>query len=186
VINTTDDQGAVMQTLDRPSVDLTDSYCSAIAHFATGVTVITTTTTAGPVGMTASAVTSLSLDPLQLLACIRTESPTRAAIEESGRFVVNVLGAGAKDLALRFATPGIDKFANVGQRDDHNLPVLRDAIAYFICDLSSAVPGGDHSIMIGDVVDCGHTSESEPLVYFARQFGEVRLPSATPPEPSAA
>src|SRR5919106_5778779 len=85
-------------------------FREAISHFATGVTVITTLHEGKPAGMTASAVASLSLDPVLLLVCIDNRLPTHTAIEASRRFVVNVLGHGQEDLALRFARPSPNKF----------------------------------------------------------------------------
>jgi flavin reductase (DIM6/NTAB) family NADH-FMN oxidoreductase RutF len=85
--------------------------------------------------MTASAVSSLSLDPVLLLVCINHNLPTHTAIESSRCFVVNVLGEGQEDLALHFARPSADKFAGIALRTEHELPVLADAIAYFVCDV---------------------------------------------------
>ena len=112
----------------------------AIAHFATGVTVITTNHGERKSGMTASAVSSLSLDPVLLLVCIDNRLPAHEAIEGSRRFVVNVLGEGQQDLALHFARPSPDTFADIALRDDQELPVLDDAIAYFICDVRRTLP----------------------------------------------
>lgn len=167
-----------MQSTTVQPAELTAAFRQAISHFSTGVAVITTCTDSGPSGMTASAVTSLSIDPLQLLVCIRTDLPTRAAIEEAGRFAVNVLGDGHEQLARHFATPRADKFAGVDVRDDYEVPVLGDAIAHFVCNVATALPGGDHTIIIGDVVDCGHVAGADPLVYFSRSFLSVCKPSA--------
>jgi len=79
------------------------TYRRAISRFATGVAIITTSTPHGPAGMTASAVTSLSLDPVQLLVCIGTTLPTREAIEGTGRFAVNILGHDGEHMARRHA-----------------------------------------------------------------------------------
>src|SRR3954464_10577403 len=95
------------------------AFREAVAHFATGVTVITTLQDGRPAGMTASAVASLSLDPVLLLVCINTKLPTHHAIEASRRFVVNVLGEGQEELALHFARPSEDKFGEVALRADH-------------------------------------------------------------------
>ena len=124
-------------------------YREAIAHFASGVTIITTVRDGSPAGMTASAVASLSLDPVLLLVCISNKLPTHEAIESSRRFVVNVLGEGQEELALRFARPALDKFEAVPLRPGHELPVLAEAIAYFVCDVHERFPGGDHSIFTG-------------------------------------
>jgi flavin reductase (DIM6/NTAB) family NADH-FMN oxidoreductase RutF len=124
--------------------------------------------------MTASAVASLSLDPVLLLVCISTHLPTHSAIEAHGRFVVNVLGERQEELALRFARPAEDKFAGVALRPDHELPVLADAIAYFVCDVHERYPGGDHSIFTGLVRECGSVPGKRPLVYFKSRFGAMR------------
>src|SRR5947209_10272690 len=125
--------------MTTPAVDET-VFREAISHFATGVTVITTLADGRPAGMTASAVASLSLDPVLLIVCISNKLPTHTAIEASRRFVVNVLGEGQESLALHFARPSPDKFANVPLRE-HELPVLEDAIAHFVCDVHERFPG---------------------------------------------
>ncbi|GAA3061552.1 flavin reductase family protein [Pseudonocardia yunnanensis] len=158
---------------ERPSTHPTQTYRSAISRFTTGVAIITTATPSGYAGMTASAVTSLSLDPLQLIVCVGNRLPTRSAIVESGRFVVNVLGAGHEDVALRFASPLPDKFAGVALREDHDMPVLSEAIAHFVCRVDAALPGGDHTILIGDVEACDFVEDAAPLVYFGSRFGQL-------------
>jgi flavin reductase (DIM6/NTAB) family NADH-FMN oxidoreductase RutF len=156
--------------------DLSPRFRQAISRFSTGVAVITTRTADGPSGMTASAVASLSMDPLQLLVCLGTKLPTCKAIVESGYFAVNVLGEGHKHLATRFATPRPDKFADVSLRTDSDIPVLTAAIAHFVCAVSGALPGGDHTIVVGDVLSCDHVPGTSPLVYFASSFGSLYDP----------
>jgi flavin reductase (DIM6/NTAB) family NADH-FMN oxidoreductase RutF len=162
----------VSEQIHVPGVDEA-AFREAIAHFATGVTVITTLHDDRPAGMTASAVTSLSLDPVLLLVCINSRLPTHEAIEASRRFVVNVLGEGQEALALQFARPSEDKFAGVRLREDTDLPVLGDAIAYFVCDVHERFPGGDHSIFTGLVLACGGTPGRRPLLYFRSAFGAL-------------
>jgi flavin reductase (DIM6/NTAB) family NADH-FMN oxidoreductase RutF len=149
------------------------AFREAIAHFATGVTVITTLHEGRPAGMTASAVASLSIDPLLLLVCVNTRLPTHRAIEESRRFVVNVLGEGQEELALRFARPAPNKFAGVPLDPHEELPVLADAIAHFVCDVHERFPGGDHSIFTGLVRGCAVTRGKRPLLYFRSSFGSL-------------
>jgi len=148
-------------------------FREAMSLFATGVTVITTRPPSGPAGMTASAVCSVSIEPVQLLVCISTHLPTHDALLQSGRFAVNVLGEGQGELAQRFATPGIDKFAGVAFDESDGVPVLHDAIAHFVCESRERFPGGDHSIFIGEVVRLGTRPGARPLLYFASQFGTL-------------
>ena len=122
------------------------AFREAIGHFATGVTVITTLHEDKPAGMTASAVASLSLDPVLLLVCIAHRLPTHHAIDSARGFVVNVLGEGQEELALALRATG-DRTSSPESRCAPNcrLPVLDDAIAYFVCDVHERFPGGDHS-----------------------------------------
>jgi flavin reductase (DIM6/NTAB) family NADH-FMN oxidoreductase RutF len=134
-----------------PDADhLRATYRKAISRFVTGVTLITTCTEEGLVGMTANAVTSLSLQPLQLIVCIGNGFATINAISVSGRFAVNILG-----------------------HEHHDVPVLANAMAYFVCDVAQAVPGGDHTIVIGNVVACGFNPGTRPLLYFGSDFGAL-------------
>jgi 3-hydroxy-9,10-secoandrosta-1,3,5(10)-triene-9,17-dione monooxygenase reductase component len=151
-------------------------FREAISLFATGVTVITACTPAGRAGMTASAVCSLSVEPVQLLVCINERLPTHSALEESRRFAVNVLGEGQSDLARRFATPDVDKFVGVQISECDGIPLLDRAIAHFVCDVHERFPGGDHSIFIGNVRKLSLRRGSRPLLYFASQFGSLSGP----------
>jgi flavin reductase (DIM6/NTAB) family NADH-FMN oxidoreductase RutF len=164
-------------TADRRPIDGT-LYREAIAHFATGVTVITTLRDGKPVGMTASSVSSLSLEPVLLLVCVSNKIATHEAIEAAGRFVVNVLGEGDGELARQFAVPSPDKFANVTLRPGFELPVLEKSIAHFICDVEERFPGGDHSIFTGLVHECGFIPGRKPLLYFRSKFGSIDDPES--------
>jgi flavin reductase (DIM6/NTAB) family NADH-FMN oxidoreductase RutF len=147
------------------------AYRQAIGRFATGVTVITTTTPTGPAGMTASAVCSLSLEPLLMLVCIDNRLPTHDAVLRSRVFAVNVLGEDDEYLARRFATPGIDKFRGLLIEEQSGVPILKTAIAHFVCEVHERLPGGDHSIFIGRVLQCEHVLTARPLLYFSASFG---------------
>jgi 3-hydroxy-9,10-secoandrosta-1,3,5(10)-triene-9,17-dione monooxygenase reductase component len=149
-------------------------FRDAISRFATGVTVITTNRPDGPAGMTASAVSSLSLDPLMLLVCISNRLPTHDALLESRRFAVNVLGEDDEALARRFATPSPDKFSGLDIDNAAGVPVLSTAIAHFVCDVHERLPGGDHSIFIGRVRHCDFVPHRRPLLYFGSSFGWLR------------
>lgn len=156
--------------------ELEDAYLTAISRFATGVCVITTRTPDGLAGMTASAVTSLSLQPLQLLVCVANHLPTATAIRQHGRFAVNVLGHEEEHLAIHFSTRQPDKFAAVEYGEEHGVPLLDTAMAHFVCDVAETLPGGDHTIFVGDVRHCHSQHDRRPLIYFDRGFGTVRRP----------
>ena len=107
-------------------------FRSVMGNFATGVTVITATAEAGPVGMTANAVASLSLEPLLLLVAFDNTARTLQVVRGTERFGVNVLGAGQEELARLFASkaPEDAKFAGVPHSVHDGLPVLDGAIGH--------------------------------------------------------
>lgn len=149
-------------------------FRATMSRLATGVSVITTRAGSTPIGMTASAVSALSLDPLQLLVCIGNHLYTRTAIAAHGRFAVNVLGEDSEHLARNFAASKTDKFEGIETFDDHGVPVLKDAIAAVVCDVAEALPGGDHTIFVGEVRYCSHKVDCRPLLHFAGGFGALR------------
>lgn len=150
-----------------------DAFREVIGHFASGVTVITTTLDGRPYGTTASAVTSLSLEPPMLVVCLNRASATGQAILRSGRFAVNILGEGDDDLARRFATKGDDKFAGVAveQRAD-GPPLLVDALAQLICRVTQQVEAATHVVLIAEV-DEATARPGRPLAYYRGKFGRL-------------
>jgi flavin reductase (DIM6/NTAB) family NADH-FMN oxidoreductase RutF len=167
---------------------LKQNFRDAMAHLPTGVSVITTSVEGARSGMTASAVCSLSSEPLLLLVCIDQRSAMHDAIQRSGWFAVNVLPQGAAKLALVFAKPvTTDKFVGVPLLPGSDPPILRDALSTFTCALHERFPGGDHSIFIGKVEACANRAGS-PLLHFRRKFGcfddpEERLAQRAAAEP---
>jgi 3-hydroxy-9,10-secoandrosta-1,3,5(10)-triene-9,17-dione monooxygenase reductase component len=143
-------------------------FRAVMGNFATGVAVVTATGPEGPVGMTANAVASLSLEPLLLLVCFDNGARTLRVVRETERFGVNVLAAGQEGLARRFASklPEAEKFAGVPHAVHGGIPVLEDALAWVGCVLSELVPGGDHTIGIGAVEAAETGPPAEPLLWF--------------------
>jgi len=146
-----------------------------VGHLASGVTVITTSLDGTDYGMTASSVTSLSVDPPMMLACLNTAVPTSGAVAGAGRFVINVLGQGHEDLAYQFASPRTDKFQDVEVvRGPGGLPMLGAALAHLVCEVSEQVAGGTHTIFIGHVQEASAT-DGRPLTYFRGGFGRFEF-----------
>jgi flavin reductase (DIM6/NTAB) family NADH-FMN oxidoreductase RutF len=139
------------------------------------VAIVTCNGPDGPAGLTTSAVTSLSLDPLLLLVCFDNGSRTLAAVREARRFAINVLRAGQEDLAAVFASKRVarDKFEAVTHVDAHGVPVLDGALAWLACDLRELYPGGDHTIGIGAVTHLDADPAGEPLVWFRGAYRRV-------------
>ena len=150
-----------------------DRFRSVMGNFATGVTVVTVATPDGPVGMTANAVCSLSLDPVLLLVCFDNAARTLPVVRETGRFGVNVLAAGQEQLARLFASkrPEREKFAGVAHSVNDGIPVIDGVLAWVGCRLVRLVPGGDHTIGIG-AVEAAEAGGGEPLLWFRGSYRE--------------
>lgn len=126
---------------------------SAMSRFPTGVTIVTAPTPDGPAGLAVNAVTSLSLDPPLMLACLDRGSRTLRAVEAAGRFGVNVLEAGTEELVRAFGSKVAmeTKWDGVCWRDRDGLPHLDAAIVFVACTMRDVVNGGDHVIVTGEV-----------------------------------
>jgi len=155
----------------------TERFREVIGHFASGVTVITTTIDGELHGTTASAVSSLSLEPPMLVVCLNLRSATQAAIIRSARFGVSILEQAQHEVAVRFATPRDDKFDDVPYRHGHHgQPLLVQSLARLECDVDSHVVGGTHRVIIGRVryADAG---AGAPLAYYRGRFGRFDGPA---------
>lgn len=145
-------------------------FREAMGHFATGVTVITSVDADGePVGTTANAVTSLSLDPPLVLVCFDLASTTLQAIRGHGAFVVNVLAAPQQHLSANFARRGAAAaWDGVRHRPGRTgSPRLADVLATLECTVEYQVPGGDHEILVGRVRHAETAgTDAEPLLYW--------------------
>jgi flavin reductase (DIM6/NTAB) family NADH-FMN oxidoreductase RutF len=152
---------------DMPADLDTASYRTAISHFATGVTIVTSAGPDGPFGLTTNAVCSLSLEPVLMVACLDLNSRTLGVVRETGRLAVNVLSQGQENLAVAFASkrPAAEKFEGVPWRDVDGLPVLNGVVAWLMGDVHELIPGGDHVIAIVEVRNAGAPG-GEPLVYY--------------------
>jgi 3-hydroxy-9,10-secoandrosta-1,3,5(10)-triene-9,17-dione monooxygenase reductase component len=148
-----------------------DRFRSVMGHFATGVTVVTVATDAGPVGMTANAVCSLSIEPLLLLVCFDNAARTLPAVRHIGRFGVNVLGSDQEELARLFASkrPEREKFADVAHTVHDGIPVIEGVLAWVGCRLERLIPGGDHTIGIG-AVQAAEAGVGEPLLWLRGSY----------------
>lgn len=160
--------------MGNPGRPVTDpaAFRSVMGRFATGVTVVTAVGPDGPVGLTANAVCSLSLEPLLLLVCFDREARTLPIVEGAGRFGVNVLRSDQEDLARRFASKHEGKFDEVLHEVLDGVPVLDGAIAWVACDLAELRPGGDHVIGIGAVTAASET-DGDPLLWYRSAFGRM-------------
>ncbi len=155
-----------------------DDFRRVLGHFCSGVTVITTWDTMGrPTGLTASAFTSVSLDPPLVLVCVAHKAQSYQALADGNRFVVNVLALSQEPVSNRFATSPVadpaEKFVGIGYRQGAlGLPVLKDSLAELECATVHAYPAGDHTIFVGRVeaAECRGDAGLEPLLYYRGKY----------------
>lgn len=153
-------------------------YRSIIGHFPTGVTVITTAAGEEMQGMTANAISSLSLDPLMVLVCIDKDSHTHRVLERGGVFAVNILGQHQEEVSRLFARHAEPELNSLrGQRfvlGETGAPILEDCLAFLECRVAYVHEGGDHSIFLGEVVDGRMVSDVSPLVFYRGKYHGLR------------
>ncbi len=144
-----------------------------MGHFATGVTVVTTWYEDKPHGMTANAVASLSLDPPLVLVSVDVKAQMNTSLKASACFAVNILTVEQEALSVRFAKHGPKDFSDIAYRaGTTGSPVFEQALAYVDCRVTNILPGGDHDIFIGEIVE-GGTGEGRPLVFYEGQYGSL-------------
>ncbi len=159
---------------------------NCLGEFTTGVTIVTCTSKGKakqtmPVGITANSFSSLSLDPPLVIWSIGSQSGSRAAFESADHFAVNVLGEHQQELAMTFAKPGTDRFANVAVTTGiANLPLIDNALAQFECKVVKTSELGDHILFIGEVLAFRRAAVSQtagvtkpPLIFSRGQFASL-------------
>ena len=160
----------------EPAVSAAD-FRHAIGHFATGVTVVTSVGPDGqPVGTTANAVSSLSLDPPLLLVCFDRTSLTLKAVRHHNAFAINVLAAPQQHLSSNFARRGLAAaWDEVTHRPGpHGCPRLDGVLAALECRVEHYLPGGDHEIVVGRVHDVETSGEgAAPLVFWRGGYASL-------------
>ncbi|CAE6806068.1 styrene monooxygenase NADH-dependent flavin reductase subunit StyB [Paraburkholderia domus] len=144
------------------------SFRQAAARFPTGVTVITCIDESGMMhGMTANSFVSVSLSPPTVLISVKP-GRMHAMIEADGRYAINILGATGENISRHFSgrpQPGVAPEFHI----DCGMPVLSEAIAHFVCNVTDSVRVHDHTLFIGNVITCGHKADS-PLVFFGSRY----------------
>jgi flavin reductase (DIM6/NTAB) family NADH-FMN oxidoreductase RutF len=144
-----------------------------MGNFATGVTIVTAAHKGKYAGFTANAFTSVSLEPPLVLVCIGIQNASLTVIETSKAFCVNILAQDQESLARTFAQNGPAKYEHLAQvrhfSASTGAPILADTLAWLDCRLTQAYPGGDHLILLGEVVALG-AAPGEPLLYLRSHY----------------
>ena len=149
----------------------------AMGHFATGVTVMTTTAGGRMHGMTVSAFASVSLEPMLILVCVERSTVMFKLAKESGAFAVNILGARGEATARFFADNARlsgPEFHEGGYRlGTTGAPILNEATGYIEATVHSTHEAGDHTVIVGRVVALEISSEEPALIYYRSGYRQL-------------
>lgn len=149
-------------------------FKEAMGNYPTGVTVVTAfDENEKPIGLTVNSFASVSLDPLLILWSIDKKVFTYDTFKKIDKFAVNILAGEQKDLALLFATRDADRFGNSEwEKSTFGLPVMAGTLATLQCKTFQAIEAGDHTILIGEVMEI-QVEDKNPLLYHARNIGPL-------------
>ncbi|MEN3333011.1 MAG: hypothetical protein V7641_2376 [Blastocatellia bacterium] len=151
-----------------------DEFRSAMSRFASGVTIVTTRAEDHqPNGLTVSSFASLSLESPLVLVCIDKHASIHGLLVEGRYFAVNVLAEDQEILSRRFASRDADRFSGTGYVDGMTgVPILSDVLAAIECRIVHTYPGGDHTIVVGEV-EHAIVHDGKPLVYFRGGYAQL-------------
>ena len=149
----------------------------ALSCFATGVTVVTCLGGEGqPAGLTVNSFTSVSLDPPLLLVCLAKVAASATVLIEASHFAVNVLQTGQQPASIRFSTRDEDRFgATPWSCGEAGAPILTDSLGVFECERFAVYDGGDHHILVGEVIKASFDASLDPLLYFRGRYRRLHF-----------
>lgn len=149
----------------------------ALGCFATGVTVVTCVDEHGrPAGLTVNSFTSVSLDPPLLLVCLGKEATSAPALTAARFFAVNVLQTGQQPASIRFSTRDEDRFgATPWSCGESGAPILEESLGVFECERFALHDGGDHHILVGQVIKASFDVSLDPLLYFRGRYRRLHF-----------
>lgn len=149
----------------------------AMGCFATGITIVTSRAPDGtPIGLTANSFTSVSLDPPLLLVSIANRSGSAEALKQASHFVVNVLQTSQQPASNRFAGKGEDRFAATPwQQGESGMPLIDGSLGSFECKRHAVHDGGDHFLLVGEVVRAQYEPRRDPLLYFRGKYRRLHM-----------
>lgn len=156
----------------------------AMRAYPQGVTVVTTQADDGPKGITVSSFTSVSLSPPLVLISIAKESKPHDLYRKAKGFAVNFLADDQKSVSDRFAgrTEALDMFEGLKFKlGVTGSPIIDGVCAAIECKTWRVYEGGDHSLIIGEVVAAQAPSDKRPLVYYAQQYTTTEPPEHPAP-----
>ena len=157
-----------------------NDFKAALGAWAAGVTVVTTKHKDLVYGLTASSFSSLSVDPLLVLVCVANSNLMSTMVLDSKLFAVTILAEGQEEVSQYFARHGrepAEEFeSHIEWHPWHTgAPIIKGGVAHLDCELEAAIPGGDHTIVIGRVVGASANPDLKPLIYYRRGYRSINL-----------
>lgn len=164
--------------------DLQNALKQAMRVYPQGVTVVTTRTQDGPKGITVSSFTSVSLDPPLVLISISKGSALHDTLSSAEKFAVNFLAEDQKSVSDRFAgrSGSTERFQGIKHRaGSSGSPIIEGARAAIECRTWRVYEGGDHSLIIGEVISAESLNAKRPLVYYSQQYTTTEMAESPAP-----
>jgi flavin reductase (DIM6/NTAB) family NADH-FMN oxidoreductase RutF len=148
----------------------------ALGCFATGVTVVTCLSEGVPSGLTVNSFTSVSLDPPLLLVCIHKLATSAEALIAASHFAINVLQTGQQPASITFSTRVEDRFGTTQWScGEAGAPIFKESLSVFECERFAVYDGGDHHILVGQVVKASFDAGLDPLLYFRGSYRRLHF-----------
>jgi flavin reductase (DIM6/NTAB) family NADH-FMN oxidoreductase RutF len=148
-------------------------FKDALASWASGVSIVSTRASGLVYGLTVSSFASLSLEPPMVLVCIGNKNRLPTMIRESRAFAISLLAKDQGDASAALARSGREPTVSLDVPEDqcsNGLPVVRGSVAHLACELHSELVVGDHTIVVGRVVEAVASPDREPLLYYRRRY----------------
>ena len=156
-------------------------FRTALGRFASGIAIMSTLQDGVAHAMTANAFTSVSLDPPLVLVCVDKGVRMHDAVLDCGYWAVSVLADSQQEIADRFAKSGRDlysQFDGIGTQPGPKTgcPLVEGALSWLECRTWATHDGGDHTIVVGEVLSLGARAAADPaaLIYYAGRYRELR------------
>ncbi|MBJ7379631.1 MAG: flavin reductase family protein [Polynucleobacter sp.] len=150
---------------------------NAFGSFPTGVTVITSLTKneAKPFGITISSFNTVSLEPPLILWSLGKHSSYLNDLGVGSHHLIHVLHEDQAELAIRFSKTNPNPFTNLAYTsDEFGFPCIANCLAYFLCQVDSIYPGGDHQIIVAKITQLSDPKQGKPLIFSNSQFASLK------------
>jgi flavin reductase (DIM6/NTAB) family NADH-FMN oxidoreductase RutF len=158
-------------------------FRSVMGHFATGVTVVTVRQASGkPCGFTVNSFTAVSLTPPLVLFCVDHQGESFQSVTQAEFFAVNFLADDQEEISRRFASKSADRFLGVPYADGlYGAPLLPGCLGSVECRKIAAHPQGDHTIIVGEVLEA-RAGGGNPLLFYRGSYSRLESPVGTTPK----